>query len=110
MSFMSVGGLPSFIEEMKVFTLERLSGHYGVFVFVLSNLISSFPYLLAISLSSSAVMYHMVGLHPGFSHFLFFTLLLYASLAVVEGVMMFIASLVPNFLMGVGAGVGVLVR
>ncbi|RVW54266.1 ABC transporter G family member 15 [Vitis vinifera] len=46
MTFMSIGAFPSFVEEMKVFYRERLNGHYGVAVFILSNFLSSFPYLL----------------------------------------------------------------
>lgn len=44
MTFMSIGGFPSFIEEMKVFYKERLSGYYGVSVYIISNYVSSFPF------------------------------------------------------------------
>ncbi|XP_057998829.1 ABC transporter G family member 15, partial [Hevea brasiliensis] len=33
MTFMSIGGFPSFIEEMKIFYREKLNGYYGVTVF-----------------------------------------------------------------------------
>jgi hypothetical protein len=41
MTFMSIGGFPSFIEEMKVFTLEGQNGHYGVAAYAISNFLSS---------------------------------------------------------------------
>ncbi|EYU26837.1 hypothetical protein MIMGU_mgv11b023824mg, partial [Erythranthe guttata] len=69
MTFMTIGGFPSFIEEMKVFYKERLNGHYGVGVFILSNFLSSFPFLIAISLSSASITYFMVKFHPGIFHF-----------------------------------------
>ncbi|CAN4120983.1 unnamed protein product [Withania somnifera] len=60
MTFMSIGGFPSFIEEMKVFTKERLNGHYGVGAFVLANFLSSFPFLVAVSLVIGTITYYMV--------------------------------------------------
>ncbi|KAL3675467.1 hypothetical protein R1sor_025415 [Riccia sorocarpa] len=41
LTFMSVGSFPSFIEDMKVFTMERQNGHYGVSAFVIGNTLSS---------------------------------------------------------------------
>jgi hypothetical protein len=49
----------------------------------------------------------MVGLHPGFEHFIYFALGLYSCVLVVEGMMMAIASVVPNFLMGIITGAGI---
>jgi hypothetical protein len=52
----------------------------------------------------------MVRLHPGFSHYIFFVLNLYASVTVVESLMMAIASVIPNFLMGIIIGAGIQVH
>ncbi|XP_073035884.1 ABC transporter G family member 11-like [Primulina eburnea] len=106
-TFMSIGGFPSFVEDMKVFQRERLNGHYGVSVFVISNTLSAAPFLILITFISGTVCYFMVRLHPGFSHYLFFVLCLYASVTVVESLMMAIASVVPNFLMGIIIGAGI---
>ncbi|KAI7983919.1 ABC transporter G family member 15 [Camellia lanceoleosa] len=108
MIFMSIGGFPSFIEEMKIFYKERLNGHYGVGVYVISNFISSFPFLVAMSLSTATIIYHMVKFRPGFSHFAYTCLDLVSSIAVVESCMMVVASLVPNFLMGLITGAGII--
>uniref|UniRef100_M1B8D1 ATP-binding cassette transporter n=1 Tax=Solanum tuberosum TaxID=4113 RepID=M1B8D1_SOLTU len=133
-TFMSIGGFPSFVEDMKVCTLchnlekkltnffgntlsqlelfqvfqrERMNGHYGVFAFVVSNTLSAMPFLILITFLSGTVCYFMVQLHPGFTHYLFFVICLYASVTVVESLMMVIASIVPNFLMGIIIGAGI---
>uniref|UniRef100_A0A7N0VMG2 ABC transporter domain-containing protein n=1 Tax=Kalanchoe fedtschenkoi TaxID=63787 RepID=A0A7N0VMG2_KALFE len=106
-TFMSIGGFPSFVEDMKVFQRERLNGHYGVTAFVLSNTLSGTPFLIMITFISGTICYFMVGLHPGFTRYLFFVLCLYASVTVVESLMMAIASVIPNFLMGIIVGAGI---
>lgn len=92
---------------MQVFQRERLNGHYGVIAFVISNTLSAMPFLIMITLVSGTLCYFMVRLHPGFTHYLFFVLALYASVTVVESLMMAIASVVPNFLMGIIIGAGI---
>ncbi|KAA3458282.1 ABC transporter G family member 11 [Gossypium australe] len=106
-TFMSIGGFPSFVEDMKVFQRERLNGHYGVTAFVFGNTISAMPFLIMITFISGTICYFMVRLHPGLEHYLFFVLCLYASVTVVESLMMAIASIVPNFLMGIIIGAGI---
>lgn len=109
-TFMSIGGFPSFVEDMKVFQRERLNGHYGVTSFVIGNTLSAMPFLILITFISGTICYFMVRLHPGFEHYMFFVLCLYASVTVVESLMMAIASIVPNFLMGIIIGAGIQVR
>lgn len=106
-TFMSIGGFPSFVEDMKVFQRERMNGHYGVSAFVVSNTLSAMPFLILITFLSGTVCYFMVRLHSGFTHYLFFVVCLYASVTVVESLMMVIASVVPNFLMGIIIGAGI---
>ncbi|XP_020550000.1 ABC transporter G family member 15-like [Sesamum indicum] len=108
MTFMSIGGFPSFIEEMKVFYRERLNGYYGNAVFILSNFLSSLPFLVAVSTIAGTITFYMVKFRSGFSHYVFFCLNLFGCIAMVESVMMIVASLVPNFLMGLITGAGIL--
>ncbi|CAD5315238.1 unnamed protein product [Arabidopsis thaliana] len=108
MTFMSIGGFPSFIEEMKVFYKERLSGYYGVSVYIISNYVSSFPFLVAIALITGSITYNMVKFRPGVSHWAFFCLNIFFSVSVIESLMMVVASLVPNFLMGLITGAGII--
>ncbi|MQM16686.1 hypothetical protein Taro_049644 [Colocasia esculenta] len=108
MTFMSIGAFPSFVEEMKLFYTERLSGHYGVTVYILSNYLSSFPFLSALCLCTGAITYHMVKFRTGFVYFSYFTVSLFASISAIESLMMVVASLVPNYLMGIITGAGVM--
>ncbi|XP_043724889.1 ABC transporter G family member 15-like isoform X2 [Telopea speciosissima] len=108
MTFMSIGGFPSFIEEMKVFHRERLNGHYGNSVFILSNFLSSFPFLVAISIATGSITFYMVKFRSEFSHYVFFCLNLLGCISVIESLMMVVASLVPNFLMGIITGAGIM--
>lgn len=108
MTFMTIGGFPSFIEEMKMFYRERLNGYYGVTVFILSNFISSFPFLVSISVVSGTITFYMVKYRLEFSRYVFFCLNIFGCISVIEGLMMVVASLVPNFLMGIITGAGII--
>ncbi|KAL5708089.1 ABC transporter G member 12 [Ranunculus cassubicifolius] len=108
MTFMSIGGFPSFVEDMKVFTRERLNGYYGVGVFTIANFLSSFPFLVAVVLVSGSITYYMVNAHPVFGNYAYSMLLMFSCIAVVESSMMVIASIVPNYLMGIVLGAGYL--
>ncbi|OVA15689.1 ABC transporter-like [Macleaya cordata] len=107
LTFMAIGGFPSFVEDMKIFGRERLNGHYGVAAFVMGNTLSSIPYLLLISLIPGAIAYYLVGLQKGIEHFVFFALLLFMCMMLVESLMMIVASIVPDFLMGIITGAGI---
>ncbi|KAK2995590.1 hypothetical protein RJ640_002568 [Escallonia rubra] len=107
LTFMAIGGFPSFVEDMKIFTRERLNGHYGVAAFVVGNTFSSTPYLLMISLVPGVMAYYLVGLQKGIDHFVYFALMLFACMMLVESLMMIVASVVPDFLMGIITGAGI---
>ncbi|KAJ8765652.1 hypothetical protein K2173_014774 [Erythroxylum novogranatense] len=107
LTFMAIGGFPSFVEDMKIFARERLNGHYGVGAFVIGNTFSSLPYLLLISVIPGAIAYYQVGLQKNFGHFVYFTMLLFMCMMLVESLMMLVASIVPDFLMGIITGAGI---
>ncbi|XP_049411400.1 ABC transporter G family member 1-like [Solanum stenotomum] len=107
MTFMTVGGFPSFVEEMKVFQRENVNGHYGCFAFVIGNTLSSIPYVLLISLVPGAIAYFLAGFQNGFEHFIYFALVLFISMMIVESLMMNVAAIVPNFLIGIVTGAGI---
>lgn len=108
LSFIGVLSFPSFIEDMKIFTRERLNGHYGVAAFAIANTLSSFPFLILIALIPGAVVYILGGLHPGLDRFCYFFLTLLGCLSAVEGLLMITASMVPDFLSGMMAGSGIM--
>ncbi|URE05526.1 ABC-2 type transporter [Musa troglodytarum] len=99
--------LPSFVEDMKIFGRERLNGHYGVTVFTIANTLSATPYLALISVIPGAIAYYLVGLQRSIDHFIYFALVLFMCMMLVEGLMMIVASIVPDFLMGIITGAGI---
>ncbi|CAO2830798.1 unnamed protein product [Amaranthus hypochondriacus] len=107
LTFMAIGGFPSFVEDMKIFERERLNGHYTVGAYTIGNTLSSIPYLLIISLIPGAIAYYLVHLQRGFNHFIYFALVLFVCMMLVESLMMIVASLVPDFLMGIITGAGI---
>ncbi|CAL1377640.1 unnamed protein product [Linum trigynum] len=107
LTFMAIGGFPSFMEDMKIFRRERLNGHYEVGAFVVGNTLSSIPYLFLISLIPGVIAYFLVGLQKSIEHFTYFALLLFVAMLLVESLMMMVASFVPDFLMGVITGAGI---
>ncbi|KAL6854544.1 hypothetical protein ACP4OV_019106 [Aristida adscensionis] len=132
LTLMAIGGFPSFVEDMKgtceakstlagvmkiveeilygeeeIFRTERLNGHYGVLVFVICNSLSATPYLVFIAVLPGAIAYYLTGLQRGVDHFAYFILVLCSCTMLVEGLMMIIAAVVPNYLMGIITGAGV---
>ncbi|XP_021753225.1 ABC transporter G family member 11-like [Chenopodium quinoa] len=107
LTFMTIGGFPSFVEDMKVFKRERLNGHYSTTSFVVGNTLSSVPFLLLVALIPGAITYFLPGLQKSYHNFVYFILVLFACMLLVESLMMIVASLVPNFLMGIITGSGV---
>ncbi|KAH0731992.1 hypothetical protein KY289_003180 [Solanum tuberosum] len=76
-TFMAIGGFPSFVEELKVFQREKLNGHYGSGSFIIANTLSALPYLLLISLIPGVIAYYLTRLQSGFEHFIYFALVLF---------------------------------
>ncbi|KAG8049909.1 hypothetical protein GUJ93_ZPchr0009g1953 [Zizania palustris] len=97
LTFMAIGGFPSFVEDMKIFGRERLNGHYGVASFVIANTLSATPYLALISVVPGAIGYYLTGLQSSIEHFAYFAVVLFTTMMVVEGLMMIVASAVPDF-------------
>ncbi|XLT53214.1 hypothetical protein HN873_045818 [Arachis hypogaea] len=104
MTFMSIGGFPSFVEDMKVFERERLNGHYGVCAFVIGNTFSGIPFVLLVSLIPGIIAYYLAGLQHGYEHVLYFLSVLLSCVMLVESLMMIIAAIVPNYLLGIMTG------
>ncbi|KAL2460414.1 ABC transporter G family member 11 [Abeliophyllum distichum] len=107
LTIMAIGGFPSFVEDLKVFRCERLNAHYEAAAFVVGNTISSTPFLLLISSIPGAITYYLVGLHPGYIQFSYFIMVLFVCMMLVESLMMIVASIMPNFLLGLIVGAGI---
>ncbi|KAJ9181080.1 hypothetical protein P3X46_009247 [Hevea brasiliensis] len=103
-----VGGLPSINEEWKVLYYERYNGHYGEGVFVIANFLSSFPFMVIITVSSGTIVYYMVKFHLGFSIYCHFCINLFCCISIMETIAMIVALLVNNFLTGIGVSAAVI--
>ena len=81
--------------------------NYSVTAFVIGNTFSAIPYLLLVSIIPGAIAYYLPGLQKDFEHFVYFICVLFACPMLVEGLMMIVASIVPNFLTGIITGAGI---
>ena len=70
---------------------------------------SSFPFLGLTAVFPGSIVYILGGLHPGADRLFYFIVTLLACLSGVEGLLMAIASLVPDFLLGMMIGSGLMV-
>jgi len=93
----------------QVFKRERFGRHYGEAVFVLSHFLSSLPFVLAISISSGTIIYHMVNLQQGFSRYCYFCMNIFCLISATEGCTLFVAALAPDLLVALGTATGVIV-
>ncbi|KAI5477818.1 ABC transporter [Pseudohyphozyma bogoriensis] len=69
LGFMSVSGIPAFLEERAVFVRERANGLYGPGAYLIASTITSIPFLFACTLLFALICYWAIGLHPGATHF-----------------------------------------
>jgi hypothetical protein len=60
-----------------------------------------------ISILPAAIAYYLTGLQRGIDHFLFFALTLWVCTTLVEGMMMMVAAIVPDYILGVVTGSGI---
>ncbi|KAL4402670.1 ABC-type transporter [Malassezia pachydermatis] len=97
LGFMSVAGIPSFLEERGVLLRERSNGLYGPGPFTLANTIVSLPFLFICSLVFAILCYWSIGLHPGGVAFWRWLVFLYLGILAAEMQSLLIAALVPIF-------------
>ncbi|GAO47901.1 hypothetical protein G7K_2097-t1 [Saitoella complicata NRRL Y-17804] len=96
-SFMSVAGVPAFLEERAVFCRERANGQYGVLHFSVANALVSSPFVLLVILGYTLVMYWGVQLKETASGFLIFLLFNWLNFLAAEAQVVFVSSMMPNF-------------
>lgn len=97
----------------QIFGRERLNGHYVVGAFVVRGTLSSIPYLLMISLIPGATAYWLRSCRtskerPTLRLLCTCTLCMHdVCMMLVESLMMIVASILPDFRMGIITGAGV---
>jgi len=97
LGFMSVAGIPAYLEERQVFVRERMNGLYGPGAYVLANSICTFPYLFVCSLLFTVLCYWSIGLNPGANQFFRFLAILFLAVYAAESQSAVVASIIPIF-------------
>ncbi|BGP49303.1 hypothetical protein JCM10450v2_005187 [Rhodotorula kratochvilovae] len=97
LGFMSVAGIPAFLEERAVFIRERGNGLYSPGQYLLASTVVSIPFLFACSLVYSLIIYWAIPLNPGATHFFRFLCYLFLALVAAESQSLLIATIVPIF-------------
>lgn len=97
MSFMAVAYVPAFLEDRNLYVKEFHHGLYGAAELVLANFLIGLPYLFLIALGFSAISYWLSSFHPTATAFFTWVLWLFLDLLAAESLVVFMASLAPNF-------------
>ncbi|TCD65881.1 hypothetical protein EIP91_002041 [Steccherinum ochraceum] len=97
LGFMSVAGVPAFLEERQVFVRERMNGLYGPGPYVLANTFVSLPYLFACVVVYAVLTYWSIGLHPGATRFFTYTATIFISVLAAESQCFVVSALIPIF-------------
>lgn len=97
LGFMSVAGIPSFLEERAVMRRERFNGLYGPAPFTLANTFVTMPFLFACALSFALLCYWSIGLHPGAESFFRWLVFLYLGVLAAEMQSLLVAAILPVF-------------
>eukprot|EP01063_Lacrimia_lanifica_P013980 TRINITY_DN2059_c0_g1_i3.p1 TRINITY_DN2059_c0_g1~~TRINITY_DN2059_c0_g1_i3.p1 ORF type:complete len:621 (+),score=268.50 TRINITY_DN2059_c0_g1_i3:84-1946(+) len=105
LTFMSISGMPAFVEEKEVYVREQVNNHYSALAYVVANTVASAPFVFLISLVSSAIIHFMVQSGGDFGIYL---ANLFLALMVAESLMLAVSAIVPMFMMGLAAGAGLL--
>ncbi|KAJ7085467.1 P-loop containing nucleoside triphosphate hydrolase protein [Mycena belliarum] len=104
LAFMSVAGIPGFLEERSVYYRESKNGLYTTLPFVLSNTLVNMPFLFICTVLFTLIAYWAIGLHPGVGAFFRFLFFLYLAILAAESQMLIVASLLPIFVAALAIG------
>ncbi|CAO2171166.1 unnamed protein product [Urochloa humidicola] len=98
--FSSNDAVPAFIQERFIFIRETSHNAYRASAYVVAGIITYLPFLLLQSATYSAIVWFALKLH---GQFLYFLVMLYACLLSTNSFVVFISSVVPNFILGYAA-------
>lgn len=97
LGFMSVAGIPSFLEDRAVMKRERFNGLYGPASFTIASTIVIMPFLFACALVFALISYWLIGLHPGAIYFFRWLAFLYIGVLAAEMQSLLVAAILPIF-------------
>lgn len=101
---MSISVLPTYLEKRSELVCERANNVYSIPTYLLSHTLYEIPYILLLSVAASVVTYYMVGSRcDSFRHVVIFASNLFISLLVSESMMVFLAAICPNLIVGIAA-------
>lgn len=92
--------LPVFLQERYIFMRETAHNAYRRSSYVLSHTLTSLPALVFLSFAFSAITFWAVGLDGGFSGFLFYFLMMFASFWAGNSFVTFLSGVVPHVMLG----------
>ncbi len=98
LSFMAVAYIPAYIEDQATFFKERANGLYGPLSFLTANFLIGLPYLFIIVTIFSVIAYWMANFWPTATGFFTFVGFLFLDLLAAESLVVFVASVMPNFI------------
>ncbi|KAI9326268.1 P-loop containing nucleoside triphosphate hydrolase protein [Zopfochytrium polystomum] len=97
LSFMSVAGIPAFLEERSVFIREKHNGLYTALPYVLANSLVNIPFLFLCAMVFAAIAYYSIGLNAPAGSFFSFIAYLFLAIYAAESQVILVASLLPIF-------------
>ncbi|XP_051199344.1 ABC transporter G family member 16-like [Lolium perenne] len=98
--FVCADALPVFVQERHIYLRETAHNAYRTASFVLANALVSFPPLVVLTLAFVVTTYFAVGLAGGGEPFIFFALIVLASLWASSGFATFVSAVVPHVTVG----------
>ncbi|KAK3165205.1 hypothetical protein QOZ80_1AG0030250 [Eleusine coracana subsp. coracana] len=98
--FSSNDAVPAFIQERFIFIRETSHNAYRASAYVVAGVITYLPFLLLQSATYAGIVWFALRLH---GQFLYFLVMLYASLLSTNSFVVFVSSVVPNFILGYAA-------
>ncbi|KAI5076203.1 hypothetical protein GOP47_0008268 [Adiantum capillus-veneris] len=102
--FSSNDAVPAFIQERFIFIRETSHNSYRSSSYVISGIITYLPFLAVQALTYCLIVWWTLHLgNRGFAELIFFWLVLFSSLLTTNSFVMFVSSMVPNFILGYAA-------
>lgn len=103
MSFMAVAYIPAYLEDLHLYTKERLNGLYGPTAFMIANFIIGIPYLFIIAFLFSVVSYWLGNFRDSAEGFWVWVMWLFLDLVAAESLVVLLSSLIPIFVVALAA-------
>ncbi|CAM0957941.1 unnamed protein product [Alopecurus aequalis] len=108
MFYVCADALPVFVQERHIYLRETAHNAYRRVSYVLANAVVSFPPLVILSLAFAVTTFFAVGLAGGAESFIFFALIILASLWAGSGFVTFLSAVVPHVMLGYTVVVAIL--